>query len=82
MKVSINGHPLSDAQKAVLRRGYCVIDMRPGPWSCSGLTYAEWSRLCDAGFIRHEKSRIHPDSSPDIAWERYRATKLGKAAAV
>ena len=78
MQIEINGRALSDTQIAVLRRGYCVLHCG-GPWTCSDLSYREWADLIDANMLRHEKSCLHPDADPDICWERYRVTRIGKA---
>lgn len=50
MIVKINGHELSEAQKAVLRRGYMIINMSaPEKITYSDMTYREWERLGAAG---------------------------------
>ena len=72
---------LSETQQKVLKRGYCILHMnKPEKWVCSDLTYQEWAALCDAGYIRHQKSCLMPKRNPNVFWERYRVTPVGHAA--
>lgn len=71
---------LSEAQRRVLERGYCVLHLNEPRWICSDLSYKEWAAFVDAGYIQHQKSRLHHDDYPAACWERYRVTKAGRAA--
>lgn len=61
---------LSEAQRAELERGYCVLYLDR---AAGGIRYSTWAALVDRGLIAHEQSNLdakHP-------WERYRRTRAG-----
>lgn len=67
---------LSEAQRRVLTRGFCILYLDPDSGKPQDVSYRTWSSMIDRGWLTHEQSNL----AAKRPWERYVVTRAGREA--